>query len=327
MSSPHHLSWENFKSTVFLRGQQRVHRVTDSPFIEVVGDGIRNRIGILLEIASDAVVPAEITKFALITTRILNEKGRVLLEVATSSTSLHRQFYHFAVAVAERVVVEKCPGVEAVGLELQCFSDLLEEKVLLGIERQLGLLGELIFLERLVGKGGVGALDSWLGPLGEPHDFRFQASEFELKTTVSPHRIHTIHGTEQLVPSKGCSLYLVSVLLGPAGAGNGFSLANKVAQLSRECSQVPGRLSQFTAAVEACGFRDTDRGYYTRQFLLRRPMGLVLVDESFPAITRPTIESALGFLAPRIESLQYDVSVEGLEHEDGTVEFETVIPS
>jgi hypothetical protein len=326
MSSPHHLSWENFRSTVFLRGQQRVHRVTDSPYIEVFGDGIENRIGIWLEVAADTAIPSEMSKLAFITSRTLNQKGRVLLEVATTTTSLHRQFYHFAVAVAERVIVERCAPIEAVGLELQCFSDLLEEKSLLGTERQLGLLGELIFLERLVGKGGIGALDSWLGPMGEPHDFRLQAFEFEVKTTVSPHRIHTIHGTEQLVPSKGCSLYLISVLLGPAGAGDGFSLVDKIAQLSGQFAPVPVRLSQFTTALQACAFRDADRGHYTRQFAMRRPLGLVRVDNNFPALTRPTIQSALGPLALRIESLQYDVSVEGLEYEDGTVEFDAVIP-
>jgi hypothetical protein len=326
MSSPHHLSWENFRSTVFVRGQQRVHRVTDSPYIEVFGDGIHNRIGIWLEVASDTAIPSEMSKLAFITSRTFNQKGRVLLEVATSTTSINRQFYHFAIAVAERVIVEKCAPIDAVGLELQCFTDLLEEKSLLGLERQLGLLGELIFLERLVGKGGIGALDSWLGPMGEPHDFRFQALEFEVKTTVSPHRIHTIHGTEQLVPSKGCSLYLVSVLLGPAGVGDGFSLVDKIAQLSGQFALVPARLSQFTTALQACAFSDADRGHYTRQFAMRRPMGLVRVDNNFPALTRPTIQSALGPLAPRIESLQYDVSVEGLEYEDGTVEFNAVIP-
>jgi hypothetical protein len=33
----------------------------------------------------------------------------------------------------------------------------------------------------------------------------------------------------------------------------------------------------------------------------------------------------LGPLATRVEALQYDVNVEGLEHEDGTVEFDAAI--
>ena len=321
----HHLSWENFRSTVLIRGQQRVHRVNESPRIEVFGDGVLNRIGIWLEVNSDTSIPPELARLEFITTRTFAHEGRSFLEVATAAVPLQRQFYHFAVAVAERVLVEKRPAVEAIALELRCFTDLLEEKALLGVERQLGLLGELVFLELLLEKRGIGALDAWIGPLGEPHDFRLNAYEFEVKTTVSPHRVHTIHGTEQLVASHGCSLHVISVLLGPAGAGGGFSLADKITQLSDRFASSPDRLAQFEAALEACGFRGADSRHYTRPFAMRRPVGLVPVDSTFPAITRPTIQTALGTLAVRVESLQYDVNVEGLEHEEGTVEFEEKI--
>jgi hypothetical protein len=327
MSSPNQLSWENFRATVFIRGQQRVHRVMGSPYIEVFGDGVLNRIGIWLETAPGTEIPSEISKLTFITTRTFKQKGQIFLEVATDKVSLQRQFYHFVIAVAERVIVEKRPPIEAVSLELQCFTDLLEEKLLLGPERQLGLLGELVFLERLIGKGGAGALDAWLGPMGEPHDFRLSGREFEVKTTLSSYRIHTINGAEQLVPSKACSLYLVSILLGPAGAGDGFSLSEKIKQLFETFARAAARLKQFTSALEACGFRDADSGHYTRRFALRRPIGLIRVDKNFPAITRPTIQIALGTLASRIESLQYDVSVEGLESEDGTKGFSKVIPT
>lgn len=327
MSSPQNLSWENFKATIFVHGQQRVHRIADSPSIEIFGDGLLNRIGLWLETESDTAIPPELSKLAFMTTRIFKDKDRTLLEIATTSDSLQREFYHFAVAVAEREVVDKRSAIEAVSLELRCFTDLLEEKSIMGTERQLGLLGELLFLERLIEKKGRVALDAWLGPISEPHDFRIEASEFEIKTTMSPHRIHTIHGTEQMVPSKGCSLYLVSVLLGPIGASIGFSLSDKIEQISNQLAQEPLRLSQFSTALERCGFRAADRAHYGRRFSMRRPMGLVPVDGSFPKITRLTIQDALGPVASRVESLQYDVNVEGLEHEDGTAEFKAVIPS
>ena len=117
-----------------------------------------------------------------------------------------------------------------------------------------------------------------------------------------------------------------AMVLGPAGASDGCSLADKIVQLASMFAPTPARLGQFTAALQACDCRDGDRQHYTRRFAMRRPMGLVRVDDKFPAITRPTIQTALGPLALRIESLQYDVSVEGLEHEDGTVEFDAAIP-
>jgi hypothetical protein len=327
MNSSRYLLWENFKSTVFVQGQQRVHRVTDSPFIELFGDGITNRVGILLEILPGAAIPPELSRLAFVSTRTFDQDGRVILEVSTANPSLQRHFYHFAVAVTERMLVEKKAATDAISLELHCFANLLEEKSSLGPEQRLGLLGELIFLEKLILKIGGGALDSWLGPLGEPHDFRFQDREFEVKTTLSPHRVHTINGPEQLVPSAACSLYIVSVLLGPAGASDGFSLADKVMGLSSQLSVFPGRVDRFSAVLKACGFRSEDSAEYSRRFAMRRQIGLVPVDSNFPAITRLTIQAALGKLAPRVESLQYDVSVEGLEQEDGTDEFEAVMPS
>jgi hypothetical protein len=327
MNSPHHLSWENFRSSILIKGQQRVHRVAASPSIEIFSDGAANRIGLWLEAPPDTAIPAELSKLAFITTRSLKQKQRHLLEVATTSTALQRQFYHFATAVSERVLVEKKPAIEALTMELQCFADLLESKSLLGTERQLGLLGELIFLERLMAKNGADALDAWIGPLGEPHDFRLKNSEFEVKTTISPHRTHTINGSEQLVPSKGCSLCLISVQLGPAGASSGFTLAEKVESLSKTFTPSSERLQQFTAALETCGLFSSELAHYTRRFVMRRPLALVHVDNNFPAITRPVIQTALGTLAARVESIQYDVNLEGLEHEDGTGAFAAIIPN
>jgi hypothetical protein len=325
VTAAHQLTWDNFRSTVFLPGEQRVHRVHNSPRIEVFGDGILNRVGIWLEVAPGTAIPPELSGLAFIATRKFTKEGIDTIEVASVAPALQRQFYHFAIAVAERVIVEHRAPVDAVALELDCFAALLEESPLLGTEQQLGLLGELLFLERLVSSRGLGALDSWIGPLGEPHDFRVHNNEFEVKTTISPRRIHTIHGLDQLTPSKDCELYVVSVVLGPPGSGSGFSLTDMVEQLSRQFAAEPARLKQFTSAVDTCGFRDADRGRYTRRFILRRPFAVVAVDEAFPAITRPSMQAALGARATRIDALRYEVNVEGLEHEDTADKFALAI--
>lgn len=280
--------------------------------------------GAIHEIVEVAPVPLELTRLKSIATRIANHEGRSFVEVSTASTSLQRQFYHFAIAVAERVLANKCQALEAIALELDCFSDLFEEIPLLGIERQLGLLGELLFLERLFERSGIAALDAWTGPIGEPHDFRFASREFEVKTTVSPRRVHTIHGMEQLIASNECALYLISVLLGPPGAARGFSLEEKVTELLGKFGRESGRGRQFEAALEACGFRDSDGRHYTRRYILRRPLGVASVDGDFPSITFREVQGALGPRAALVESLQYDVNVDTLVHDEGSAAFEAV---
>jgi hypothetical protein len=151
--------------------------------------------------------------------------------------------------------------------------------------------------------------------------------EFEVKTTVAPHRVHVIHGSEQLVASKGCSLFLLSVLLGPPGTGAGFSLAGKALDLEQLFKSDPVRADRFLVALERAGLRKVDFPHFQRQFALRRPLAIVPVNDKFPALTRPAIQSSLGPLAQRIESLQYAVNLEGLEMEEGTPGFSAVVPS
>jgi hypothetical protein len=261
---------------------------------------------------------------AFMDARIFDQHAKSFLELTTATQALYRQFYHFAVAVTERVAVDSLPAVDAVALELKCFTELLEGKSVLGIERQIGLLGELLFLERFVTQAGAAALDAWLGPSGEPHDFRASTKEFEVKTTLAPRRVHTISGAEQLVPSAGCSLHLISVLLGPAGASNGFTLPEQIDRLRVVFAPSAARAANFEASLHAVGYRSAERANYSRRFTLRRPIGAVAVDASFPAITRPVIQAALGSLAIRIESIQYEVNIEGLEHDDGSPGFESL---
>ena len=175
-------------------------------------------------------------------------------------------------------------------LELQCFVDLLEQKPVLGIERQIGLVGELLVLQHLTREAGPDLLDAWIAPTPEPHDFRIGSSEFEVKTTVAPRRVHTVHGGEQLVPSVGCSLHLISVLLGPPGAGTGFSLKSLVEALRVHFAGNLERQSMFTELLSASGYRDSEAQHYMRQFALRRPLAVVAINDRFPAITRPVIQ-------------------------------------
>jgi hypothetical protein len=327
MKKPDYMSWENFCSTIIVPGEQRSYKVSTSPRIDLFWDGVAKRMGLWLETASNTVVPSELLKLSFISSSIVAVGSREVLEIATVSKPLRRQFYHFAVAVSERMISDSMSAIDAVDSELQCFTDLLAERTLLGVERQIGLLGELLFLEKLALTHGTRMLDSWGGPHGEPHDFRVEDREFEVKTTVAHKRVHIIHGSEQLVPSKGCSLFLLSILLGPPGSTTGFSLAGKVRDLQRLFAADKGRLDRFIDALEKVGLREADLPHYSRQHALRRALAVVPVDEKFPALTRPVVQQSLGTLALRIESLQYGVNLEGLEKEEGTAQFSAIFPT
>lgn len=326
MKDHRHLSWENFVSSVLVKGQQRVHRISNSPVIEVFGDGINDRVGIWIESLAEVNIPEQVRRLAFVSFETMEREGVSFLEIATISPLINRQFYLFVTAVADRVLEFHQSASEAVVLELQSFAALLEEKSLLSIERQLGLMGELIVLERMISADGSAAIAAWIGPLGEPHDFRNGNSELEVKTTAGTRRIHTIHNLTQLTVSPGCSLSIVSILLGPAGKDGGFSLATKIESIQNSLKGSAKDEEQFLTALESSGYSSQDHSQYNRLFALRRPIAVVPIDSQFPTITSSTLQALLGQEAHRIDRFVYDVNVEGLESEEGTEVYETVFP-
>jgi hypothetical protein len=321
---PKPLSWQNFQTTVLVSGQQRIHRVATKPLVEIFGDAPHNRVGIVMALDDSDEVPAPFQKMTVISAKVITRSGARLIQISTDVSSLHRQFYDFAVAVARRVTKGGLDPCDALTTELQCFESLFAERSILSFERQLGLLGELLFLEELVQRHGAKALAAWIGPTGEPHDFRMADREFEVKTTSTPHRIHTINGVTQLLPSAGCELYLISISLGPPGTSNAFSLSTTAHSMLTRFSS-PRERGRFELALHTAGFRQEDAHLYAQRFLVRRPMAAVAVDDRFPALTPASLRHALGSLASRLEALSYDVDVEGLESEKGSALFERII--
>jgi hypothetical protein len=327
MSKVRHLSWENFSTSVFVQGERRLHHVGGPPVVDIFADGETNRIGIWVECPAGSDISADLQRLAAVKVQYVSADGRQLLEVATSSRKLFRSFYLFAVAVADGILQDGITPLEAVRLELQNLAALLEATPLLGLERQLGLLGELIVLEKVIRRVGPSALSAWIGPRGEPHDFRLHTRELEVKTTTGTRRIHTINGTQQLIPTPGHKLFLVSVLLGPPGSDAGFSLAAQIDAIRQLLSAVPPRNTEFETLLEACGYRPADHELYSRCFIIRRPLAVAHIDDSFPSLTSDTLAAALGEKAVRIEGVQYEVNIEGLEHEDGSPSFRAALGS
>lgn len=321
-----HLSWDNFLASIYVAGQQRVHCVRSSPEINIFGDGIRDQIGIWLEVPEALHIPDQLRRLSFLSVRSISHDGKQILEIACLSSEIHRQFYLFAIALADRVMQSGESPMEAFAKELESFASLAKEKLLLSIERQIGLLGELLALKRMILCDGPLATKAWVGPQGEPHDFRVGNLEFEVKTTSGTRRIHRVSNLSQLMPSLGCSLFLLSVVLGPGGKDNGFSLADEIDSIKLLLKENTECLNRFVLSLENLGYESAYHTQYSRVFILRRPLAIIPVDHGFPVITVKTLTSAMGEVAHRIDHLEYDVNVEGLEHEEGSTIYKRVFP-
>ena len=85
-----HLSWENFRSSVFVKNEQRVHRVSASPLVEIYADGVQNRIGVWLQASENSIIPEEILKLAFVSAQITKRNNLTVLEISNTSPT-HRQ--------------------------------------------------------------------------------------------------------------------------------------------------------------------------------------------------------------------------------------------
>jgi hypothetical protein len=124
-----------------------------------------------------------------------------------------------------------------------------------------------------------------------------------------------------MFPSPKMTLYLVSVLLEPAGKGAALTLAGQVGRIRSLLTKDSTRLDGFNHNLKEIGWRDLDARHYSRSWRLRRPICAIPAKSGFPRLGRNSIGAVLGSNASRIDYVEYIVNVEGLGHEQGSAGF------
>ncbi|NVJ19161.1 PD-(D/E)XK motif protein [Myxococcus sp. AM010] len=327
MSPERHMTWDNFRETLLSPGVPALHPVrhAGSPDVELFVDADASRLG-LRTVAPAGKVELS-SPLAAIEVGLRLVRGNRVVEVSTRTVALHQQFYAFMVDIADRIQLGGRPPAAAIAEALDDWNALLLEASVMSVEAQTGLFGELWCLERLHRSEGAEAVDAWVGPLGEPHDFRRGDVEIEVKTTRSAERVHVISGLHQLEPSIGRALFLLSLQAEPAGARSGETLPERVARLRALLSAVPGPAAKFDRLLVRTGYRDEDAPHYRRRLRLRTPPLLVPVDHRCPKLVSEHVRMALGeSLAARLSDVRYRVRLSGLGFEDGTPDFLTLLP-
>lgn len=158
----------------------------------------------------------------------------------------------------------------------------------LGRSGQLGLIGELLCLERLVGMASVErAVAAWTGPAGAPHDFQTVRGSVEAKlsTSSAPERFR-ISSERQLDESIVPWLGLFAVIAQEVRAGgeglNG--VVDRVRKLVE--SEAPASTSLLEQGLMDSGYSDADRARYDVRVKVRDSAFLHVRDD-FPRV-RPS---------------------------------------
>ena len=311
------LSWADLQQIIDTADAPRVMRFDGKPVVHLVFDPDRHELAIRLPRgAQDA--PESPLALLRINQRVLDD-GEIV-EISTATPALFPYFHSFAVALADRVQVDGLDSHAALAECLDRWRDLFREATMLSAEQQLGLLGELWLLRRLIAQRGADtAIDAWTGPSAQAHDFRIGALEIEVKATTNEHREHIISSDTQLTASDGAELYVLSLQYTPAGAENGQSLGAALAELRTTLSGLAAWTNFDSILLNHFGLEPANLSLYATPFKLRTAPCLVPVDDYFPRIILAHLAGATDIA--RISDVRYRVNIDGLGSLLGTPKF------
>jgi hypothetical protein len=315
------ISWEELAAIIHDADAPVAVRLDGEVVVYIFFDPAEGRLGLRVPLGAADLDPSPLVQVEI---SRLQLDGEDVVEIATRRVMLFPYFYGFCVSVADLIQLDGLDANDAVNECVTRWTDLLRQASLLSPERQLGLIGELWLLSRLVAQlGPADALAAWTGPTQAAHDFRFGRFELEVKTTTGERRVHVISGDTQLRASEGCKLFVLSLQFTLAGADAGESLASRVAVVRGQLKE--RRFVQLFDAllVASYGLDTSEIAQYSSAVKLRTLPYLVPVDANFPRLV--LAELVGGDTLARVSDLRYRVDVEGLGFPAESPQFDEVI--
>jgi hypothetical protein len=321
-----HISWETLQQLIKSGSPIRIG-IEGKPPLQIMMESGSSALSLLIPASSVENLPVTILAAIIVEQIMVEEKPYVRL--TTRQRPLYKEFYSLLTQIADSIQLDKAPADSAIATVLENWHQLLREVSILSTDQQVGLMGELWLLMRLISVSGPSAIDSWTGPLREPHDFRFGEVEVEVKSTRGKARNHVINGLEQLKPSEGLTLYLLSLQFEQANTGDITTLPAMVRETRTRLTPLHSSALSFNKLIADCwGYREDDELHYATKYRMRSKPLLVKIDAACPALTLEAIGTAVGPEAlHRIGDVQYTLNVEGLGSLDGTKQFTDIVPS
>lgn len=141
----------------------------------------------------------------------------------------------------------------------------------LSIERQKGLIGELLLFNLFLEEGFSidKLLESWTGPDYDDKDFIFGSYGIEVKLTSSKLPKVKISSERQLDGENLASLYLVLYVVEEV-KDKGFSLNSLIDQIREKINKNQNAIKFFNERLLLIGYFDEDRENYDRQYAFKK---------------------------------------------------------
>ncbi len=225
-------------------------------------------------------------------------EDEVAFEVVPAERSTEEVFVELAVQLIDAVAQESSAegGLLRLARSMSAWSRFFSARGADGLARseELGLMGELLFLEMLGSHTGLqAAVDGWSGPAGAQHDFQgpWGAVEVKLTTSSSPERFR-ITSERQLDETTVHALFLYSVVAQEAESAK-TSLAGLVDLLREQIDRTaPAARTRFDECLCEVGYADADRSKYLIRLSVHHA-ALLKVHGDFPRIRHDDLRSGV----------------------------------
>lgn len=171
----------------------------------------------------------------------------------------------------------------------------------------IGLAGELYFMNFIETSLQQDCLKHWTGYSGSRHDFEFEYSSFEIKTSLQRNRNEiTIHGFNQLASFENKKLFIVLVKceIEPYGKSLTDLVNELVLRHHLQKSEILEKLRSARCEISSPNSYSDFRFNFTEFYLYE-------IDTNFPALSRETLTKVSNL--SRVKDLQYVLDVSGLE--------------
>lgn len=307
-----HLSAESFERCLRSRVPLE-HPIKGEPPVTLFIDPDRAEIGIRVP-AADDYRPGDIGRENVRVLATHRPDGR-FLEVIIDDPSLFTGAYPVLRAVVDRIQLDGVELMSALSSTIRLLDQLLRRDVSLSIEREIGLLGELLVLQRLCSRLEIpDAIAAWRSSESEEHDFSIFGLDLEVKTTSAERRMHWIASLTQLVPTGQRPLWLLSHQVTRAGAGNGQSLREVIAEV-RDIVGDDQTREIFERRLAAAGWSEAHERSVRDPWLLRAPPQAYLIGGDFPRLT-PSLLAEAEISLVRIPDVRYRIDLTGFDPAD-----------
>jgi hypothetical protein len=251
-------------------------------------------------------------------TLIREEKEIVYLDLMCLSELLNETFSYLVLDVLQDMLPDEPKAVAICLTVLEHWREMFgPESTKLGREQVIGLLGELIALDKLTSLNA-GALDHWGGPLGGVHDFRNGSRALEVKTSTRRYgRFFCVSGPQQLdaPPDGDLHLLAIKLLQTPSGVLSIPHLLERIRHNGVDPSQLNERLKEVGYSPGISDFADNSRFDLTEKLLYK-------VDDEFPRVVAASFRNES--VPAGVVTITYDIDLSGSSPSPlGTAETET----